>query len=182
MRVARTPPNRPISPPPLGSSASTHAHQGQESRIFSYGDAAFSGSTGGIRLNQPIVGMAADPDGVGYWLVAADGGIFSFNAAFHGSGVGSIQPGDRVTGMVAHPGGGYWLITANGGVIAYGSAGGVSRPPGPSGTSKLAALRVAPQDVSVYNRDEWPHWLDTDGDCQDTRDEVLLIESTVPSR
>ncbi len=26
------------------------------------------------RLNQPIVGMAATPDGHGYWLVAADGG------------------------------------------------------------------------------------------------------------
>ena len=28
-------------------------------------------------LNQPIVGMAATPDGKGYWLVASDGGIFS---------------------------------------------------------------------------------------------------------
>jgi hypothetical protein len=37
-------------------------------------------STGDIRLNQPIVGMAADPDGVGYWFVAADGGIFSYDA------------------------------------------------------------------------------------------------------
>jgi hypothetical protein len=27
--------------------------------IFSFGDAAFSGSTGAIRLNQPIVGATA---------------------------------------------------------------------------------------------------------------------------
>ena len=30
-----------------------------------------------VNLNQPIVGMAATPDG-GYWMVASDGGVFSF--------------------------------------------------------------------------------------------------------
>ena len=41
----------------------------------------FYGSTGAIHLNQPIVGMAATPGGKGYWLVASDGGIFSFGDA-----------------------------------------------------------------------------------------------------
>ena len=45
--------------------------------VFSFGDAAFYGSTGAIHLNQAIVGMAATPDGGGYWLVASDGGIFT---------------------------------------------------------------------------------------------------------
>jgi hypothetical protein len=31
--------------------------------IFSYGDATFHGSTGGITLNKPVVGMAAQPGG-----------------------------------------------------------------------------------------------------------------------
>ena len=54
--------------------------------IFSYGDAQFYGSTGSIALNKPIVGMAATPDGKGYWLVASDGGIFNYgDAAFYGS-------------------------------------------------------------------------------------------------
>ena len=54
--------------------------------VFTFGDARFYGSTGGMRLNQPIVGMAATPTGHGYWLVASDGGIFSFgDAEFHGS-------------------------------------------------------------------------------------------------
>ena len=48
---------------------------------FSYGDAQFYGSTGSLRLNQPIVAMASTPDGSGYWLVAADGGIFSYGDA-----------------------------------------------------------------------------------------------------
>ena len=65
--------------------------------IFSFGDASFHGSTGGIHLNQPIVGMARTPDGEGYWLVASDGGIFSFgDAKFYGSTGGiAPQPADR---------------------------------------------------------------------------------------
>ena len=39
-----------------------------------------------MHLNSPIVGMASTPNGRGYWLVAADGGIFTFgNAHFYGS-------------------------------------------------------------------------------------------------
>ena len=39
-----------------------------------------------MRLAKPIVGMAATPTGKGYWLVASDGGIFSFgDARFHGA-------------------------------------------------------------------------------------------------
>ena len=53
--------------------------------IFTYGNTAFFGSTGGQPLNKPIVGMAATPDGQGYWFVASDGGIFSYgDAQFYG--------------------------------------------------------------------------------------------------
>ena len=54
--------------------------------IFSFGGAAFEGSTGAIHLNKPIVGMAATTDGRGYRSVASDGGIFNFgDANFDGS-------------------------------------------------------------------------------------------------
>jgi hypothetical protein len=44
---------------------------------------------GGMHLNMPIVGMAATATGNGYWLVASDGGIFTFgDAHFHGSVAG----------------------------------------------------------------------------------------------
>jgi len=57
--------------------------------IFSFGDAPFYGSTGAIRLNEPIVGMHPSPTGHGYWLVASDGGVFSFgDARFFGSAGG----------------------------------------------------------------------------------------------
>lgn len=41
---------------------------------------------GGSPLNRPVVGLAPTPGGDGYWLVASDGGIFSFGSAhFEGS-------------------------------------------------------------------------------------------------
>ena len=54
--------------------------------IFAFGDAGFHGSTGSLTLNRPMVGMAATPDGGGYWMVAADGGVFpGGDAVFYGS-------------------------------------------------------------------------------------------------
>ena len=91
--------------------------------IFAYGDAGFYGSTGGIALNRPVVGMAATPDDGGYWLVASDGGIFAFgDAGFYGS-TGGIALNKPVVGMAATPdGGGYWLVASDGGIFAYGDA------------------------------------------------------------
>jgi hypothetical protein len=91
--------------------------------VFSFGGAAFHGSTGGQALNQPVVGMAATPDGGGYWLVARDGGVFSFgDAAFFGS-TGGRPLNQPVVGMAATPdGGGYWLVARDGGVFSFGDA------------------------------------------------------------
>src|SRR5688572_27244464 len=60
--------------------------------------------------------MAADPDGVGYWFVAADGGVLAFDATFHGSAVGVVGSNDRVVGMSPHPAGGYFVATESGGL------------------------------------------------------------------
>jgi hypothetical protein len=96
---------------------------GSDGGIFSFGGAPFFGSTGSLRLNKPIVGMAASPDSGGYWLVASDGGVFSFgDAHFHGS-TGSIALNKPVVGMASTAdGGGYWLVASDGGVFAFGDA------------------------------------------------------------
>jgi hypothetical protein len=45
--------------------------------------------------------MATTPSGGGYWLVASDGGVFSFgDATFHGS-TGSLHINSPVTAMAA---------------------------------------------------------------------------------
>ncbi len=73
--------------------------------------------------NMPIVGMAATPDRRGYWLVAADGGVFSFgDAQFYGS-TGAIRLNEPIVGMApSHDGRGYWLVAADGGVFSFGDA------------------------------------------------------------
>ena len=82
----------------------------------------FQGSTGGIPLNKPVVGMAVDSTTGGYWLVAADGGIFTFNAPFKGS-AGGIHLNQPVVGMACTPDGqGYYLVAADGGIFTFGDA------------------------------------------------------------
>ena len=56
----------------------------------------FFGSVGGVPLNAPIVGIAATLAHGGYWLAAADRGIYAFgDAAFYGSVPGVLSPGRR---------------------------------------------------------------------------------------
>jgi hypothetical protein len=76
-----------------------------------------------LRLAQPIVGMTATVDGNGYWLVASDGGIFSYgDATFYGS-TGGIHLNKPIVGMAAtNDGRGYWLVASDGGIFSYGDA------------------------------------------------------------
>ncbi len=74
-------------------------------------------------VNRPIVGIAASPDGGGYWEVAADGGIFSFgDAAFYGSEGGRPLNAPIVALAVSPDGAGYWEVASDGGIFAFGDA------------------------------------------------------------
>ena len=83
----------------------------------------FFGSMAGHPLNAPIVGAAFTPRHDGYWLVASDGGVFSFGSArFYGS-MGGTRLNRPIVGLAATPdGGGYWEVAADGGVFAFGDA------------------------------------------------------------
>ncbi len=77
----------------------------------------------GLQSNWFSVTNESDGGIGGYWLVASDGGVFSFgDAAFHGS-AGNIHLVKPVVGMAPTPdGGGYWLVASDGGVFSYGDA------------------------------------------------------------
>ena len=86
-------------------------------------NASICNALGAVHLAAPVVGMAATPDGNGYWLAAADGGIFSYgDAPFEGS-AGGTPLNKPVVGMAPTPSGlGYWLDASDGGVFSYGDA------------------------------------------------------------
>jgi hypothetical protein len=66
--------------------------------------------------------MASTKTGQGYWLVAADGGIFAFgDAPFLGS-IGAIRLDQPIVAMEAPRAGGYRLVASDGGIFAYGTA------------------------------------------------------------
>ena len=79
---------------------------------------------GGRHLAEPIVGMAATPDGGGYWLVASDGGIFAFgDAAFFGShGRRGTSPTRWWAWRPCPRGAATGWSASDGGVFAFGEA------------------------------------------------------------
>jgi len=112
----------------LASSASAlagHVESGTPGpdAVTAFGAATAVPGTAFHGLAAPVEGVAATPDGLGYWVVAADGGIFAYgNAAFEGS-TGGLHLNAPIVGMAATPTGrGYLLVASDGGVFAFGDA------------------------------------------------------------
>ena len=91
--------------------------------VFNGGSVSSLVATGNVALTNRK-GMARTPDGAGYWIVASDGGVFSFgDAQFYGS-MGGQHLNAPVVGMAARPqGDGYWLVGSDGGIFTFGNAG-----------------------------------------------------------
>jgi uncharacterized protein YkwD len=87
------------------------------------GSARYYGSAAAIRLERPVVDMAAKPNGNGYWMVASDGGVFTFGAAQFFGSTGAMRLHKPIVGMAAtRSGRGYWLVASDGGVFSFGDA------------------------------------------------------------
>ena len=125
-----------------------------QARIFAFGDAGFDGSIPGLglnpagsgrpnSLNAPIVGLVPSADGGGYFMVAADGGVFAFgNAHFAGSCPGICAcSGAAVADMPDASGNGYWLVTQTGHVYTFGDATYFGAP-GPQSVPVTSAVRT----------------------------------------
>ncbi len=121
--VAPTAPPAPVAPCQApAASMPGYDLVAADGGVFSYG-MPFCGSTGGIRLDRPIVGAAMAPASGGYWLVASDGGVFAFGGAPFLGSAGGMALSAPIVAMASTPdGGGYWLVAADGGIFAYGDA------------------------------------------------------------
>jgi subtilisin family serine protease len=97
---------------------------GSGGAVYSAGMAAPEGSPKVRHLAAPVVAGVEAPDDLGYWLVAADGGVFALGPGAHYlGGKAGARLSAPVTGMAATPDGrGYWLVTASGQVFAFGDA------------------------------------------------------------
>jgi hypothetical protein len=73
--------------------------------------------------NRALVCMSSTPSGRGYWLVAADGGIFAFGDAHYFGSTSSAPLARPIVDMATtRTGHGYWLVAADGAVFAFGDA------------------------------------------------------------
>ena len=70
---------------------------------------------------MPEITLAAEPSGLGYWIISSTGTVYAFgNAQSLGTVHDNASP---VTAIAGTPtGAGYWVSTANGGVFAFGQA------------------------------------------------------------
>ncbi len=127
-------------PATADATAAATATATERNSVSAHGGAADLGPADGLALASPLLGVTATSTGEGYWLVAGDGGVFSYgDADFHGS-TGGLPLAAPVVGMAAtSTGDGYWLAASDGGVFAFGDAGYF----GSTGDLSLAAPVVA---------------------------------------
>ncbi len=82
------------------------------------------GSMAGHPLVAPVVGAAFTPNHDGYWMVASDGGVFSFGSATYLGSMGGHPLNTPIVAFAATPtGAGYWEVSADGGIFSFGDAG-----------------------------------------------------------
>jgi hypothetical protein len=108
---------------PAAGAATLAPHDYPGGGMIGFGTVALGGPDLPEPLDSPILTGAATPDGKGYWLASADGGVFaSGDAPFEGS-LGNLPLQGPIIAMAATPDGkGYWLAGLDGGVFTFGDA------------------------------------------------------------
>jgi len=98
---------------------------GPQSDVVTWGQVTpyLPGNGGGAGLTAPAVGIASTPDGGGYWLASANGGVFAFGDATFYNSLAGVDLAKPIVGIASTPDGkGYWLVASDGGIFAFGNA------------------------------------------------------------
>ncbi len=75
-----------------------------------------------VTLTAPIVGMASDPHGTGYWLADSAGDVAPFGGVGSYGSLAGVHLNAPVVHIVATSDGlGYWLVASDGGIFAFGA-------------------------------------------------------------
>ena len=78
------------------------------------------GDVSHLTLNGPVIASAITFSGLGYYMIASDGGIFAFGDAIFRGSMGGRRLNAPVVGMAPDPDGlGYWLVAADGGIFGF---------------------------------------------------------------
>ena len=96
-------------------------------RVFNFGAAVWSGSTGGNTSLGTTMGFATTPDSLGYWLATSTGRVLNFGDAPWLGSEYSVTQGSSAAGSVVAltptpDGAGYWILTSTGRVFNFGDA------------------------------------------------------------
>ncbi|GAC1537523.1 MAG: hypothetical protein NVS3B12_21610 [Acidimicrobiales bacterium] len=117
----------------------------------------FGGATAVSALAAPGDGTSPVAPGA-YWLLASDGGIFSFGGVPFVGSAGGTRLSAPIVSMSATPSGkGYWLAGSGGDVYAYGDAAYAGSP----STVPVAARPSSPSVAIVATPDGGGYWVTT---------------------
>ena len=137
-------PSRPVSTttPPLSYRVPRNIKD-VAGQPIPFGSARYFGGIPASDLGSGVTGIAASPNGRGYWLATANGKVFRYGDARRYSSQAS--PGEHMAAIVASGGeGGYWLASSSGAVFSFGGAAShgsaASLPPG----TPVVAMAAAP--------------------------------------
>jgi len=111
-----------VAAPPAGA-ARLSAHTYPNAGMIGFGSVDLTSPDTNSTLNSPLFTGVASPDGQGYTLASADGGVFTFGDAQYEGSVGNLALNGPIVAMAATPDGqGYWLAALDGGVFSFGDA------------------------------------------------------------
>jgi hypothetical protein len=89
-------------------------------RVLSFGQLS---SYQVARPGSAVVGVTSTPDGHGYWLALAGGGVRAAGDAHSYGSMAKVHLNSPIVGIASTPDGqGYWLVAADGGVFGFGNA------------------------------------------------------------